>query len=347
MEALVKLKEGPGNIEIQDRPIPSLSEKEVLIKVKVCGICGSDIKMYHGNYKVYPPVIMGHEFSGEIIKLGRKVKDYQVGDRVVSEAHSRFCGICCFCRSGNIQLCPEKRPAGSGVDGGFAEYIKMPEFLLHRIPDNLSYEEAALAEPTAIAAQAVLVKASAGVEDLVVVVGCGPIGIQAVQIAKSAGSRVMITGVDGDDKRLNLAEELGTDWAVNVSKEDPVKKILELSRGYGADIVIECSGSASGIQEAIELVRRQGKIVASGLTGKETVPVPWDKAVFKDCRLEWHFSAQGATWDKVLALFASGRVKTGPLITEVMPLSEWKQAFRKMEKREAIKVLLMPGKQKR
>ena len=344
MQALVKLREGPANVEIQNRPIPSPSRKEVLIKVKVCGICGSDIKMYHGNHKIYPPVIMGHEFSGEIVELGGEVEGYQIGERVVSEVHNQFCGVCRFCRSGNIQLCPEKRPAGWGVDGGFAEYIKMPEFLLHRIPNEISYEEAALTEPTGIAAQAVLVKASAGVEDLVVVVGCGPIGIQAVQIAKSAGSMVMITGTDGDDTRLNLAKQLGADWIISVSRKDPVEKIMELSHGYGADIVIECSGAVTGIQQSIDLVRRQGKIVAFGLTGKETIPVPWDRAVFKDCRLEWHFSAQGTTWDKVLALFASGRIKAKPLITEVMPLSQWKQAFEKVERKNAIKILLIPGK---
>jgi len=340
MQALVKLKEGSGDVEIEDKPIPSPSGKEVLIKVKVCGICGSDIKMYRGFHKVYPPVIMGHEFSGEIVEVGSQVRNYAVGDRVVSEVHNRFCGVCLFCRSGNIQLCPEKRAAGWGVDGGFAEYIKMPEFLLHRIPDSLSYEEAALTEPTGIAAQAVLVKASAKVEDLVVVVGCGPIGIQAVQIAKVSGSRVMITGTDGSSMRLNLAKELGADWTVNINKENPVEKIMEISHGYGADILIECSGSVSGIQQSIELVRRQGKIVAFGLTGKET----WDKAVFKDCRLEWHFSSQGATWDKVLALFACGKVKARPLITEIMPLSQWKQGFEKLERREAVKILLIPGK---
>jgi len=344
MQALVKLKEGKGNVEIQDRPVPSPAEKEVLIKVKACGICGSDIKIYNGNHKVYPPVIMGHEFSGEIVEVGSEVRDYEVGDRVVSEVHNQFCGVCPFCRSGNIQICPKKRPAGWGVDGGFAEYVKMPSFLLHRIPNNLSFEEAALTEPTAIAAQAVMIKGKAGIEDLVVVMGCGPVGIQAAQIAKVAGSKVVITGTDGDEERLAVAKELGIDWVINSSKEDPIQIVNKVTDGYGADIVIECSGSISGIQQAIELVRSQGKIVAVGITGRENIPISWDKAIFKDCCLEWHFSSQGKTWEKVLALFAQGKVKAKPLITEIAPLSQWKRCFEKVEKREALKILLIPGK---
>jgi len=344
MQALVKTKEGPGFIELQDYDMPKPGENEVLIQVKAAGICGSDIKMYRGNHKVCAPVIMGHEFSGQVVETGSSVTDYKSGDRVVSEVHNLFCGKCRFCRGGNIQLCPEKRAAGWGVNGSFAEYIKMPAFLLHRIPDNLSYEEAALVEPTGIAAQAVLVKGQTGVEDFVVIFGCGAIGLQAVQLAKVAGARVMLAGINGDEKRLQLGKELGADYTINCSEQDIAKQVEQVTDGYGADIVFECSGAVPAITNAIQVVRCQGLIVAVGLTGKETAAISWDGGIFKDCTVKWHYSAQGSTWEKVLRLFSSKKVSAKALITDTAPLSEWKAMFEKGEKREALKVILVPGK---
>ncbi len=149
MQALVKTQKGDGFLELREHPVPAPGAGEVLIKVKACGVCGTDVHVLHDEFPYWPPVVLGHEFSGEIVELGPGVSLYAVGDRVVGEPHTQACGQCYLCRTGNIQICAAKRSPGWGIDGAFAAYIRMPERLLHRIPDAMSYELAALVEPTA------------------------------------------------------------------------------------------------------------------------------------------------------------------------------------------------------
>jgi L-iditol 2-dehydrogenase len=345
MKALVKTQKGPGFLEIRDVPEPSPGPGEVLIEVRACGICGTDLHVWHDEFPYWPPVILGHEFSGQIIGTGRETGLFKVGDRVVGEPHTRACGHCYLCRTGNIQICPLKRSPGWGIDGAFAKYLKMPERLLHRIPDSMSFDLAAMVEPAANAVHDVVERARIDAGDFVVVLGPGPIGLLAALTARAAGARhVAIVGTPADESlRLKKALELGFETVINVAQQDPVAVVQELTTGLGADLVIECSGAAPAIASTVELIRKKGRICVIGLTGKDSIPFPWDKATFKVCDVIFNLSTSYTSWDRTIHLLASGQLPAGEIITQRAPLLEWKSAFEDIEAKRALKVLLIPG----
>ena len=221
MKALVKTAKGPGNIEVREVPIPILTERDwVLIKVKAAGVCGTDLHIWHDQFPYWPPVIIGHEFSGEVVEIGSDVKNVKIGDRVVAEPHSMSCGLCEYCRQGIVQMCANKRSPGWGIDGAFADYLKMPAQLIHQIPEGVSYELAALTEPLAIAVHQVAEQAVVKLQDFVLITGAGPMGILASFIAKMQGAgTVLLTGMNtGEIIRFDAARKVGADLIVNVQK---------------------------------------------------------------------------------------------------------------------------------
>jgi len=344
MKALVKTQKGAGFLEIRDVPEPSPGPGEVLIEVQACGICGTDVHVWHDEFPYWPPVTLGHEFSGRIVEVGPETGLFKTGERVVGEPHTRACGHCYLCRTGNIQICPLKRSPGWGIDGAFAKYLKMPERLLHRIPDSMSYDLAAVVEPTANAVHDVVERARIDAGDFVVVLGPGPIGLLAALTARAAGARhVVIVGTPADEAlRLKKARELGFGTVINVAQQDPLKIVQELTGGLGADLVIECSGAAPAIASTVELIRKKGRICVIGLTGKASIPFPWDKAAFKVCDVLFNLSTSYTSWDRTIHLIASGQLSAGEIITRRAPLLEWKNAFEDIEAKQALKVLLIP-----
>jgi L-iditol 2-dehydrogenase len=199
--ALEKTAHGPGQLELQTVPIPQITPDQVLIRLHACGICGSDLKIEVDEHPYVPPVVMGHEFAGEIAEVGGDVDGWVVGDRVVAEQHTHACGRCRQCLTGNAFACASKRAPGYYIDGGFAEYIAMPAWLLHRIPGGLSFVEAAFSEPAAVAAHGVLDRTGIEPEDVVLVLGCGPIGLAAAKMAQAAGAAcAIVTGIDRDEQ---------------------------------------------------------------------------------------------------------------------------------------------------
>lgn len=344
MKALVKTQKGVGYLELREVPEPVPAANEVLIEIKAAGICGTDIHVKHDEFAYWPPVILGHEFSGEIVQIGAEVKGWHVGDRVTGEPHTKACGFCPLCRTGNIQICPEKRSPGWGIDGAFAKYLAYPPHLLHRLPDNLSYVEAALAEPTANIATDLLERGKVEPEDFVVVLGPGPIGLIAAQAAKAEGARaVMVIGTNADEAvRLKTARELGIDYVVNLQEEDPVQKCLELTDGLGADLVVECSGAPPAIASTPQYVRKLGRICAIGLTGKKPVQFDWDAAQGKACTIIFNISTYYTSWKKALSMLSSGKVSARKIITHEFPLDEWEKAFEAVENLTALKAVLIP-----
>ncbi len=344
MLGLYKTAKGPGNLELRETAVPLPGPGEVLIDVKAAGICGTDIHIKHDLFPYWPPVIMGHEFSGVIVEVGEGVSVYSVGDRVVAEPHTRACGKCELCRQGHIQLCTYKRSPGWGIDGAFASYICMPERLLHSLPAGLSFEEGALVEPAANAVQDVLEHGGLEPDDVVVIMGPGPIGLLSLLAARAGGAReVYLVGAAADEAlRLPLARELGADAVVVAGKEDPVAAVDELTRGRGADLVVEASGSSRAIALTPRLVRPLGRITAIGLTGGLPVEFPWDEAMKKACRLQFNMSTGYTSWKKTIGLIASGKMPVGRLITHKAPLREWEGAFEAVEDKRAIKALLIP-----
>lgn len=344
MKALVKTQKGVGFIEVQDVPEPEPGPGEVKIQVAACGVCGTDIHVRNDSFPYWPPVILGHEFTGTVVELGPECKYSEVGDRIVAEPHNRACGYCYLCRTGNIQVCKEKRSPGWGMDGGMAEYICYPEKLLHKIPDNMTWDQAAVVEPTANIVTDFLERTGFVAGDTVVVQGPGPIGLLAAMVARAAGAaEVAIIGTPGDvELRLKKAAELGFERLINIGEQDPVEAVLDLTGGIGADVVIECSGSPKAIPITVDLVRKQGKICVIGLTGGQKVELDWDKFAFKIVEVIFNLSTFYTSWDRTINLIASGKVPAQEVITHREPLDNWEEVFDDIENLKALKAVMLP-----
>ena len=344
MRALVKKAKGQGNLELQDVPLPQMEVGEVLLRVKACGICGSDLKIQDDQHPYTPPVVIGHEFAGEIVEVGSGVSNWEVGDRVVSEQHFKACGQCRQCLTGNAFACKSKRAPGYFSDGAFAEFIKVPAWLLHRIPDNLSFVEAALTEPSAVAAHGMLDRTGINPEDVVLILGCGPIGLVAAKMAQADGaSKVIITGIDRDEiARLPKARELGIDHVVNVMKDDLEGLVNELTHGEGADVVVELSGAIPAIKQSFQLARRLGRVGIIGQPPKDEIEIPYRDAMFRALTVAFSYSSKYTSWERALSLFERGAVKPSQFITHVLPLDEWSRGFDLSRSGEAVKVVLEP-----
>jgi L-iditol 2-dehydrogenase len=345
MKALVKTQKGKGFLEL--REVPESTDPgagEVKIRIAACGICGTDIHVKHDEFPYWPPVILGHEFSGTVVETGPGCVTAKVGDRIVAEPHSRACGVCYLCRTGNVQICPNKRSPGWGIDGAMTSYITYPEKLLHKIPDHMTFDQAALVEPTANAVTDVIERAQLTAGDFAVVIGPGPIGLLAAMVARAAGAReVLVVGTPGDEKlRLSKARELGFK-TVNIGEQKAEEVVLAMTGGLGADMVIECSGSPRAIPGTVDLIRKRGKICVIGLTGGKNVEVPWDKFAFKVCDVIFNLSTSYTSWDRTIALIASGQVPAEKLITHKAPLEEWDSVFTACENLQALKGLLVPA----
>lgn len=340
----MKVAKGPGNIEVRDIDKPVIpAEDWVLIRVKAAGVCGTDLHIWHDKFAYWPPVVLGHEFSGEIAEAGKKVSGFKPGDRVVAEPHSLACGICELCRQGRIQICESKRSPGWGINGAFTDYVAMPAMLLHRIPENVGYELAALAEPLAVTVHQVLERGRIECQDFVVVTGTGPIGIMAAFAAKAAGAaKVAMTGMNaGEHVRFPVARELGADYIINVEKEDAYGRIMELTEGRGADIVIETSGAGPAISQSVDLVRKCGRISAIGISSKDAVSFQWNKAISKVLDIAFNMSSSYTSWDRALSLLSNAGAALGGMITHRASITDWERVFNDLIEEKGIKALFI------
>jgi L-iditol 2-dehydrogenase len=344
MKAVVKYEKGKGLIEIREVPEPKIKDDEVLIEVKAVSVCGSDLHIYHDSHPYWPPMILGHEFSGIIADIGKGVIGWKVGDRIVSETRTGSCGICYMCQSGFPQICEQKRPYGIGINGAYTKYLAGPARLLHRLPDNIPFEVGAVIEPTAICVTSILERSGLQAGESVVITGPGPIGLLSLAVAKAAGARIVgVTGRSLDEGiRFKKARELGADFTLNVDQEDPVKKVLEMTNGLGVDILIETSGGGKAIYQAFEMVRRLGRICAIGISGKEEVPIPYDRGIFKALRYDFCFSSSWTAWERTIGLISKGVLPIEKIITHKLPLEKWEEAFHLLENLQAAKVILIP-----
>jgi len=345
MLALVKAAKGVGNLELREVAVPKPGNREVLIEIKAAGVCGTDLHVKHDTFPYWPPVILGHEFSGRVHEVGPGVTDWKVGDRVVGEPHTLACGKCFLCRTGNVQICNSKRSIGWGIDGAFTKFMVMPEHLLHRIPDNLSYEEAAVVEPAANVVKDVLEHAKVEPEDIVVVMGPGPIGLLAAMAARAGGAKkVVITGTPKDEQsRLPVARQLGFTEVLNLAEVNALERVQELTGGRGADLVVDCSGAEPAINMGLDLIRKKGRFCAIGMTGKDRISIAWDKAISKDIDMFFNMSTSYTCWDRAISLIASGKINVKPLITYTEPLTNWEYVFSQLEAQQGLKALFIPS----
>jgi L-iditol 2-dehydrogenase len=343
MKALVKMTKGVGNIEVVDRDKPIFESHEVLIQVDAAAVCGTDLHIYHDRFPYWPPVTLGHEFAGSIVEVGSDVKGWQVGDMVIGEPHTLACGTCYLCRTGNPQICNEKRSPGWGIDGAFARYMRFPDpKLLHRIPEGMDAGTACLAEPMANIVSDLVLNQAIQAGDVVLVIGPGPIGIMAALTSKYIGaSQVIVVGTNQDEAvRLPFCRNQKTiDKVINVQSENALDLISELTNGMGVDVVVEASGAAQAIAMGVQALRKMGTFTAIGLTGTDDISFPYDMFMKKAVKFHFNISTKYASWEPALKMLADGVIPVEEYITHRGELENWKSMFEALESGKAMKAI--------
>ncbi len=342
MPAVVHHTLVPGGVELREHPVPEIGAEDVLLAVRGVGVCGSDVHQYHNthSWRVNVPVVLGHEFCGEVARAGSLVKAFREGDRVVSETAAVICGACRYCRTGEYNLCPRRLGFGYGVDGAMARFVRVPARCLHHLPASVGFEKAAVTEPCSVAYNAVMVKSRLRPGDTVVVLGPGPIGLLSMLVARLANpGRLALVGLEADRPRLELARQLG---AEAVLTENAVEWVRSVGDGLGADLVLDATGVSEALRLALDLVRPGGQITKVGW-GPKPLGFSLDPLVQKAVTLQGAFSHTYPTWEAVLELLADGALQPQSLIGGVEPLENWQRAFDGMHRREIIKAVLVPS----
>ena len=324
---------------------PEIQQNEVLIAVKACGICGSDIHGMDGSSgRRIPPIIMGHEASGEIVELGSAVTDWKKGDRVTFDS-TVYCGECESCKKGQINLCPDRNVLGVSCDeyrrhGAFADYVKVPQHILCSIPKTVSFEQAAFAEPVSIALHGVS-RLPIQKGDSAVVVGAGLIGLLVIQALKRKGAGTVVA-VDIDEQRLELAKQLGADHTLVSNDEVPAKVRELVGNEDGADCAVEVVGFDPTINLAINSVRKGGSVSCVGNL-KAEVNFPLQAVVTRELSI-YGSCASAGEYDEAIEAVADGSIKVEPLISAVGKLEEGNDWFHRLHKNEEglLKVILQP-----
>ena len=346
MKAVVKTKREPG-IEVLDVDIPEVGDADILVKVIAASVCGSDVHVYEWtpNYEWMPlPVILGHEFAGEVVQVGAKVDMVAVGDRITAMP-GMPCGRCLHCQVGKPDACANRIGLGLASDGAFAEYLRITAGAsIFKLPDDLDTETASLTEPLCVVLRAVDLS-TIRVGQTTAVLGPGPIGLLTLQVLKAAGAGlVMVAGTSADEKRLQIARELGADVIVNVDKEDLVSKARELSGGGlrgGLDLVFEASGNSKSVTQAVNMVRPGGKAILIGIH-PAPAEIPTTQLVRQSKSVIGAYGYDAEIWRRAIALFTTGKVRAGPMITHRLPLTQAREGFEAAVRREATKVILVP-----
>ncbi len=329
---------GYQKILIEEVPVPVPKPGEVLMKVKATGLCGSDMHGYSGTHPLIRwPVILGHEASGIIVKCGEGVEDWKVNDEVVLEPLI-VCKKCEACLSGRYHLCSELQFAGHTVPGSLAEYMTADSSFLHRKPKNVSFEEAAVAEPASSPLHAIE-RAAIHVGDFIVILGCGVTGSFLLQYAKMKGAEVLVT--DLDDKKLEIAKKLGVTHTLNPLKEDVVSAVKQLTGGGGADFVFEAAGTSETTAVTTKLVRKGGTIVLIGYTGRESEPFDLTGVTLGELNVLGSL-AFCRDFPVTLKLMEEGKLKVKPILTHYFPFEEVEKGIKLMQKKEegVLKVIV-------
>ena len=329
----------PGRFVIEERPEPEVGPQDILVKVDACGVCGTDLHIFKGEHFVEFPVIPGHEYAGEVVDAGSEVVHLAPGDRVAVDPNIT-CGVCRFCRRGQIHFCENLTALGVNMDGGFAEYSLVPVKQAYPLPPELPTETAALVEPVACCAHGIDL-AEIAVGDDVLVMGAGPIGLIIAQLARLAGARRVIVS-EPHERRRALALELGAEAAIDPMNQDAREEVLKAT-DVGADVVIECVGLAETAEQAVGLARRGGTVLLFGVTNPEAVAriKPYD-VFLRELTIRGSF-INPFTHSRAIGLLAAGKLRVAPLISHRLPLSDFGAALSLAGTPEAAKILIRPG----
>ena len=333
----------PLAVELREIPVPEIGDGEVLLQVGAVSVCGSDVHQAHKTHSwpVNVPVVLGHEFGGTVAKLGRDVRGFREGDRVVSETAAVICGECLLCRTGRYNLCPSRKGFGYGVDGAMAQWVRVPARCLHRIPDSLPFDIACLSEPHAVAYQSMCVNSAIRPGDLVVVLGPGPIGLLCARMAALSGADpLIVAGVTADAPRLEAARRLGATHTVDLLKEN----LEEIVRGHaaeGADLVCDATGASRPIDLALAITRPDGQVTKVGWS-PDSHAADLNPLVQRNIRLQGSFSHNYPVWERVIHLLDRGLTLPDTIVGLRAPLERWREAFDAMHDRRVIKSVLVP-----
>jgi L-iditol 2-dehydrogenase len=332
-------------LELLDLPVPKPADDELLIRIRACGICGSDVHGYDGSTgRRLPPVVMGHEAAGTVESVGSPVKDFRVGDRVTFDS-TVYCGKCFFCQRGQINLCDNREVVGVSTpafrrNGAFAEFVTVPARIAYHLPESMPFSHAALIEAVSVAVHGVSLTPIA-LEDTVVVVGAGMIGLLTLQAARLAGAGKVIV-LDVDDTRLEMARNLGASVTLNSRSADTITKILDQTMGRSADAALECVGTSVTVKLAVDSVRKGGAVTLIGNIAP-TIELGLQSVVTRQIRLQGSCASSGE-YPACISLMSRGAIRVEPLLSAVAPLEDGVSWFKRLYAREPglLKVVLEP-----
>lgn len=346
MKAIVKYDNVGGASELREVPVPQILKDEVLVKVEYAGICGSDVHIYHSMTSYPPsvnvPLIQGHEASGIIEEVGGEVSHLEVGDRVTFETHTNYCGECFYCKRGYYNHCCSRKGLGAGVDGVFAEYVKVPSRTVHKLPESITLKQAAIVEPTAIAYNCVVRHTKVTPGDTVAVIGAGTMGLMAMAMLKIMGpSEIVVLGTANDQFRMDVAKRMGATATVNIQEISNPEIIEKYTDGHGFDIVVDAAGNSRAFQSAVELVRPEGQVTRIGMDSRP-LDVSLDPLLMKSATLNTSFSHTWDCWERSIILIDKGMICAEDIVTHELPLEEFKKGIEYMDELTGIKILLKP-----
>jgi len=343
MKALLKDRPEPG-LTLADIPKPEVrNPDDVLFKVEYCAVCVGEVKVYEWNEwaandkTLQLPTVLGHEASGVVVEVGPAVKDFKPGDRIVNDP-ILYCGTCRNCREGFTNMC-ENREIYGKRRGAFAEYAVLPERSICRLNDRLSLEEGAVLENLGIAMHAVECEHH-DPGDWAVVLGCGPIGVLAVQCLEAAGVNVVATDIS--DARLDFARRNTGALVLDAKKEDPVARVLDLTHGRGADFVIEMAASQRVLEQAFDMVRIRGTVVTISTFNDPVSFNPFFKMTRREIRLQAVMGRNAMTWRRMEQIIDAGKLNLKPYVSCVLSLEDYARGFEMVQDHNIMKVLLKP-----
>lgn len=341
---VVMKKEAKEGAVLAQKAIPKVGNRDILVKVLATSICGTDVHIYNwdewSQKRIKPPYIIGHEFAGEVVEVGSDVTDIKLGDIVSAETHI-LCEVCELCKTGKGHLCKDTKILGVDIDGTYAEYVSLPATNAWVNAKDVDPALLAIQEPLGNAVQTVLAGEIIG--KTIAIVGCGPIGIFAVAVAKAVGASKVIA-VEVNEYRLKLAKDLGADVVINPLKEDPIKRILAETEGLGVDVVAEMSGSAIALNQSLKYVKLGGRVSILGIPTKDVSMDIANDVVFKGITIQGIVGRKMyETWYQVKGLIQSGKLNIEPVITHRLPLEDFAQGFELMRSGNCGKVVLYPN----
>ncbi len=342
MKALVKFAPGDGNLEIREMEEPVCGKDQIKLDIGFCGVCGTDIHVLRDTFRNYPPVILGHEFAGTVVEVGKDVEGISDGDRgAVLGATAVTCRQCEYCLSGNFIFCANRRGMGHGVNGAFTRYVVIRPDQFFPVPEHLTMEEAALSEPFAAAIQAVNDRTEVRLGDTVLVSGPGPIGLLCLKLLVALGIKTIVAGAQGDEFRLQAARQFGAFATVDVVKQNLLKTIHEVTSGVGVDVAFECAGNEQSVRACLLALRPMGRYTQVGICGRE-IQFPIDQIFHKQLQVTGSVCYTVHTWLRMMNIFAQGKIQLKDLVSARVPISEWQRAFDLCTSRSALKVLMYP-----